>query len=145
MLVTVGRIGRPHGIRGDVVVGVRTDEPELRFAPGSRLGTDPVPVVAALEADQQLTGVPPADRDGKRANANGIGVQPQALLEPKFRLVGPDTDHHIATYPVRATDTTHGYLQVVTLPRVPAPPVGTMAVFAIGRTPGGTGGRPPGR
>jgi len=39
--VTVGRIGRPHGIRGDVVVGVRTDEPELRFAPGSRLDTDP--------------------------------------------------------------------------------------------------------
>jgi 16S rRNA processing protein RimM len=44
MQVTVGRIGRPHGIRGDVVVGVRTDEPELRFAPGSRLDTDPVSV-----------------------------------------------------------------------------------------------------
>jgi 16S rRNA processing protein RimM len=42
--VTVGRIGRPHGIRGDVVVGVRTDEPELRFATGSRLDTDPVGV-----------------------------------------------------------------------------------------------------
>jgi 16S rRNA processing protein RimM len=48
--VTVGRIGRPHGIRGDVVVGVRTDEPELRFAKGSRLDTDPVgigPLVVA--------------------------------------------------------------------------------------------------
>ncbi|MDX6344285.1 MAG: rRNA processing protein RimM [Trebonia sp.] len=44
MQVTVGRIGRPHGIRGDVVVGVRTDEPELRFAPGSRLDTDPAEV-----------------------------------------------------------------------------------------------------
>lgn len=44
MQVTVGRIGRPHGIRGDVVVGVRTDEPELRFARGSRLDTDPVGV-----------------------------------------------------------------------------------------------------
>jgi 16S rRNA processing protein RimM len=42
--VTVGRIGRPHGIRGDVVVGVRTDEPELRFARGSRLDTDPADV-----------------------------------------------------------------------------------------------------
>jgi 16S rRNA processing protein RimM len=42
--VTVGRIGRPHGIRGDVVVGVRTDEPELRFAKGSRLDTDPAGV-----------------------------------------------------------------------------------------------------
>jgi 16S rRNA processing protein RimM len=49
--VTVGRIGRPHGIRGDVVVGVRTDEPELRFAPGSRLDTDPAaagPLTVAL-------------------------------------------------------------------------------------------------
>ena len=40
MQVTVGRIGRPHGIGGAVVVGVRTDEPELRFAVGSRLDTD---------------------------------------------------------------------------------------------------------
>jgi len=49
--VTVGRIGRPHGIRGDVVVGVRTDEPELRFAKGSRLDTDPAahgPLVVAV-------------------------------------------------------------------------------------------------
>jgi 16S rRNA processing protein RimM len=39
--VIVGRIGRPHGIRGDVVVSVRTDEPEARFAAGARLDTDP--------------------------------------------------------------------------------------------------------
>lgn len=38
MRVIVGRIGRPHGIRGEVVVGVRTDEPDLRFAVGARLG-----------------------------------------------------------------------------------------------------------
>jgi 16S rRNA processing protein RimM len=37
MRVIVGRIGRPHGIRGEVVIGVRTDEPDLRFAVGSRL------------------------------------------------------------------------------------------------------------
>jgi 16S rRNA processing protein RimM len=40
MLVTVGRIGRPHGVRGEVTVEVRTDEPERRFAIGSRLATD---------------------------------------------------------------------------------------------------------
>jgi len=28
----VGRIGKPHGIRGDVTVEPRTDEPERRFA-----------------------------------------------------------------------------------------------------------------
>ena len=37
MRVIVGRIGRPHGIRGEVVVGVRTDEPDLRFAVGATL------------------------------------------------------------------------------------------------------------
>jgi 16S rRNA processing protein RimM len=36
--VIVGRIGRPHGIRGEVVIGVRTDEPDLRFAVGATLG-----------------------------------------------------------------------------------------------------------
>jgi 16S rRNA processing protein RimM len=41
MLVVVGRIGRPHGIRGDVTVEVRTDDPDARFAPGSVLLTDP--------------------------------------------------------------------------------------------------------
>ena len=41
MRVVVGRIGRPHGIRGDVVVAVRTDEPEARFAVGASLDTDP--------------------------------------------------------------------------------------------------------
>jgi 16S rRNA processing protein RimM len=37
--VVVGRIGRPHGLRGDVVVDVRTDEPARRFAVGTRLGS----------------------------------------------------------------------------------------------------------
>jgi 16S rRNA processing protein RimM len=41
MQLVVGRIGRPHGIRGDVVVEVRTDDPELRFAAGSVLATEP--------------------------------------------------------------------------------------------------------
>lgn len=41
MQLVVGRIGRPHGIRGDVVVEVRTDDPDLRFAAGSVLATEP--------------------------------------------------------------------------------------------------------
>ena len=35
MRIVVGRVGRPHGIRGEVVIGVRTDEPDLRFAVGA--------------------------------------------------------------------------------------------------------------
>lgn len=41
MLLIVGRIGKPHGIRGEVTVEVRTDEPEARFAPGMVLRTEP--------------------------------------------------------------------------------------------------------
>ena len=41
MQLVVGRIGRPHGIRGDVILDVRTDDPELRFAPGSVIATEP--------------------------------------------------------------------------------------------------------
>ncbi|GAA1629323.1 ribosome maturation factor RimM [Nonomuraea maheshkhaliensis] len=41
MQLVVGRIGRPHGVRGDVTVEVRTDEPELRFAAGTAIRTDP--------------------------------------------------------------------------------------------------------
>ena len=44
MQVVVGRIGKPHGIRGELTVEVRTDDPELRFAPGSVLVTDPARV-----------------------------------------------------------------------------------------------------
>ncbi|MFC5149202.1 ribosome maturation factor RimM [Streptomyces aureoversilis] len=41
MQLVVGRIGRAHGIRGEVTVEVRTDEPELRLGPGAVLATDP--------------------------------------------------------------------------------------------------------
>ena len=39
--VVVGRIGRPHGVRGEVTVEVRTDDPDLRFVQGAVLRTDP--------------------------------------------------------------------------------------------------------
>ncbi len=40
MRVVIGRIGRPHGIRGEVTVETRTDEPDERFAPGAVLLVD---------------------------------------------------------------------------------------------------------
>lgn len=36
MLLIIGQIVRPHGIHGEVVVDVRTDEPERRFGVGVR-------------------------------------------------------------------------------------------------------------
>ncbi|HLI38740.1 MAG TPA: ribosome maturation factor RimM [Streptosporangiaceae bacterium] len=41
MQVVVGQVGRPHGVRGEVVVHVRTDDPGVRFAPGSTLAVGP--------------------------------------------------------------------------------------------------------
>lgn len=35
--LVVGRIGRPHGLKGEVSVEPRTDEPERRFAAGATL------------------------------------------------------------------------------------------------------------
>lgn len=43
MRVVVGRIGKAHGIRGEVTVEVRTDEPEERFFPGASLLTSTGP------------------------------------------------------------------------------------------------------
>src|ERR1700685_4270197 len=59
MRLIVGRIGRPHGIRGEVVMGVRTDEPDLRFAVG-----------AVLDVARTLP-------DGRHAGRQGEG-QPSA-------------------------------------------------------------------
>jgi 16S rRNA processing protein RimM len=54
----VGVIGRPHGVRGEVTVEVRTDEPERRFAPGQVLrdegGTRPFTVQSVRDHSGRL-------------------------------------------------------------------------------------------
>ncbi|MGH3193202.1 MAG: ribosome maturation factor RimM [Streptosporangiaceae bacterium] len=62
MRVIVGRIGRPHGIRGEVMIAVRTDEPDLRFAVGSRLGLE--------------RSVPAGDGPTEGAQVGGTGQDP---------------------------------------------------------------------
>ncbi|PPK98528.1 16S rRNA processing protein RimM [Kineococcus xinjiangensis] len=54
----VARIGRPHGIRGEVTVELRTDDPARRLAPGSTLRTDPAgagPLTVTSLRDHQGT------------------------------------------------------------------------------------------
>ncbi|MEH1169970.1 ribosome maturation factor RimM [Micromonospora sp. CPCC 205539] len=72
MQLVVGRIGKPHGIRGEVTVEVRTDEPEARFAPGTVLRTEPG--ATPPTASPRTSGVlrtepgavpPPAPADGQ--------------------------------------------------------------------------------
>jgi 16S rRNA processing protein RimM len=41
MQLVVGRITRPHGVRGELAVEVRTDDPEVRLAAGTVLATEP--------------------------------------------------------------------------------------------------------
>ncbi len=37
----VARIGKPHGLRGEVTVQVHTDNPQDRFVPGAEFSTEP--------------------------------------------------------------------------------------------------------
>jgi 16S rRNA processing protein RimM len=39
--VVVGRVGKPHGVRGEVTLEVRTDEPARRFGAGAVLRAEP--------------------------------------------------------------------------------------------------------
>ena len=41
MSTVVARLGKPHGIRGECTVEVRTDAPEERFVPGAVFSTEP--------------------------------------------------------------------------------------------------------
>ena len=41
MDLVVARLGKPHGIRGEFTVEVRTDRPDERLVPGMTYATDP--------------------------------------------------------------------------------------------------------
>jgi 16S rRNA processing protein RimM len=49
--LVVGRVIRPHGVRGEVVVEIHTDSPSERFVVGSVLATDPA-AAGPLTIDQ---------------------------------------------------------------------------------------------
>ena len=111
-LVVVGRLGRPHGIRGELTVEVRTDEPDLRLAAGSVLATDPaaagpLTVTAARWHSGRLllafAGV--ADRTGAEALR---GVLLQADIDPARVPEDPAEfyDHQLVGLPVVLADGT---------------------------------------
>lgn len=64
MRLTVARVGRAHGIRGEVTVELRTDVPERRFRPGAEFFVDPgasrtagLPPQVVLESVRDHNGV----------------------------------------------------------------------------------------
>lgn len=54
--VVVGVIGRAHGIRGEVVIDVRTDEPDRRFAPGLTLRAESSSRVLTVDSARDHSG-----------------------------------------------------------------------------------------
>ncbi len=112
MQLVVGRIGRAHGIKGEVTVEVRTDEPELRLAPGAVLATDP-PSAGPLTIDSgrvhsgrlllRFEGV--RDRNAAEALRNTLLI---AEVDPEETPEDPEEyyDHQLIDLDVVTTDGT---------------------------------------
>ena len=111
MELTVGRVAKAHGVTGELVVEVRTDDPELRFAPGAILRARASDhrernyVVAAVRPHGnrlllRLEGV--ADRDAADALRGSLFVIDSDDLPP---IDDPDTyyDHQLEGLLVRTT------------------------------------------
>jgi 16S rRNA processing protein RimM len=108
--LVVGRIGRAHGIKGEVSVEVRTDEPELRLAPGAVLATDPAstgPLTIATGRVHsgrlmlRFEGV--SDRNGAEALRNTLLI---AEVDPDERPEDPEEfyDHQLIDLDVVTRD-----------------------------------------
>ncbi len=111
MELTVGRVVKAHGLTGELVVEVRTDDPELRFAPGEVLrakGSDRRERSYAVETVRahgsrllvRLAGV--VDRDAADALRGSLFLVDSANLPP---IDEPDTyyDHQLEGLRVRTT------------------------------------------
>lgn len=105
--LVVARTGRPHGLRGEFTVEVRTDDPEERFVPGRRFRTDPeargpltVRTVAYHSGRWVLGFEGVDDRAAAEALRNTLLLVPAAELPV---LVDPEEfyDHQLVGLPVR--------------------------------------------
>lgn len=110
MELVVGRIAKAHGITGELVVDIRTDDPEERFAAGNRMrlknfrtGIEREVVVTSVRPHGgrllvRLDGV--ADRDGADALRGGLFLVDSAELPP---IDDPDEfyDHQLEGLAVR--------------------------------------------
>jgi 16S rRNA processing protein RimM len=110
--LVVARIGRAHGIKGEVTVEVRTDEPELRLGPGAVLTTDPASAgPLTIETGRvhsgrlllRFEGV--SDRTGAEALRNTLLI---AEIDPEELPEGEDEyyDHQLIDLDVVTADGT---------------------------------------
>ncbi len=96
--VLVGKVGRPHGLRGDVFVEVRTDEPERRFAVGTQFATPrgPLTIEAARWHGRRLL-VTFADVSDRNAAEALRGVELSLFVPIDERPTDPEEfyDHQL--------------------------------------------------
>ncbi|MEO5662735.1 MAG: ribosome maturation factor RimM [Nocardioides sp.] len=104
--VVVGRIGKPHGLRGEVTIDVRTDEPDRRFTPGAVLRAQPPAgsasalrqlTVARSRWHQQVLLLTFEEIDGRDAAEAARGIVLHATLGPEDAPVDPEEfyDHQL--------------------------------------------------
>ncbi|MFI6083577.1 ribosome maturation factor RimM [Streptomyces sp. NPDC051217] len=112
MQLVVARVGRAHGIKGEVTVEVRTDEPELRLGPGAVLDTEPASAgPLTIETGRvhsgrlllRFAGV--SDRTGAEALRNTLLI---AEVDPQDMPEDPDEyyDHQLMDLDVVLADGT---------------------------------------
>jgi len=137
--VVVGRIGKPHGLKGELTIDVRTDEPERRFAPGTTLRAEP-PTGSASKLHEvtvtrsrwhQQTLLVDFEEIGDRNSAEvARGIVLHATLPPEATPEDPEEfyDHQLiglAAYDVAGahlgelTAVTHGSAQDLLTIRTP--------------------------
>jgi 16S rRNA processing protein RimM len=92
--VAVGRIGRPRGVRGATFVTPWTDDPDVRFAVGTVLRTDPAAAGPLTVASSSTAGgklVVQFESVGDRESAEALrGVQLLVAVTARPELDDPD-------------------------------------------------------
>jgi len=92
--IAVGRIGRPHGVRGATFVEPWTDDPDERFAAGTVLVTDPAAVGPLTVASSTTSGgkrvVHFESVDGREAAEALRGVRLLIAASARPELDDPD-------------------------------------------------------
>ncbi len=116
--VVVGRIGRPHGLRGEVTVDVRSDEPGRRYADGAVLRAEAprgsafghrTLTVARTRWHQQVLLATFEEIAGRDAAEAARGVVLRAEVDPAETPEDPEEfyDHQLVGLAVHDVDGTH--------------------------------------
>ncbi len=105
--VVVGRIGPAHGLKGEVFVEPRTDEPDRRFAPGETLRTPTGSLtVAGKRIHSGRLVIRFQEIDGRDAAEAARGTELTCVIDPNDRPEDPEEfyDHQLVGLRVETAD-----------------------------------------